>query len=75
MLNEGAIFFAKRPRCAKGGAHGCLRGGGMPERGRLVRPVLPIEEAYRKEVNPFGYGLEVGGRAARVPARPTFYVY
>jgi hypothetical protein len=47
----------------------------MPERGRLVRPVLPIEEAYRKEVNPFGYGLEVGGRAARIPARPTFYVY
>ena len=46
----------------------------MPERGRLVRPVLPIEEAYRKEVNPFGYGLEAGGRAARVPARPTFYV-
>jgi hypothetical protein len=40
----------------------------MPERGRLVRPVLPIEEAYRKEVNPFGYGLEVGGRAARAPA-------
>ena len=26
----------------------------MPERGRLVRPVLPIEEAYRKEANPFG---------------------
>ena len=47
----------------------------MPERGWLVRPVLPIEEAYRKEVNPFGYGLEGGGRAARVPARPTFYVY
>ena len=44
----------------------------MPERGRLVRPVLPIEEAYRKEANPFGHGLEVGGRAARVPARPTF---
>ena len=44
----------------------------MPERGRLVRPALPIEEAYCKEANPFGHGLEVGGRAARVPARTTF---
>ena len=44
----------------------------MPERGRLVRPVLPIEEAHCKEANPFDHGLEVGGRAARVPARPTF---
>ena len=44
----------------------------MPERGRLVRPVLPIEEAYRKEANPFGHGLEAGGRAARAPASPTF---
>ncbi len=31
-------FFVKRPRCARRGAHGCLRGEGMPERGRLVRP-------------------------------------
>ena len=45
----------------------------MPERGRLVRPVLPIEEAHRKEANPFGYGLEVGGRAVRAPAGPTFF--
>ena len=45
----------------------------MPERGRLVRPVLPIEEACCKEANPFGNGLEVGGRAARAPARPTFF--
>ena len=44
----------------------------MPERGRLVRPALPIEEVHCKEVNPFGHGLEVGGRAARAPARPTF---
>ncbi len=44
----------------------------MPERGRLVRPVLPIEEAHRQEANPFGHGLEVGGRAARAPASPTF---
>ena len=44
----------------------------MPERGRLVRPALPIEGAYCKEANPFGHGLEVGGRAARVPARLTF---
>jgi hypothetical protein len=29
----------------------------MPERGRLVRLVLPIEEAYREEANPFGHGL------------------
>ncbi len=44
----------------------------MPARGRLVRPVLPIEQAYRKEANPFGHGLGVGGRAARAPASPTF---
>ncbi len=44
----------------------------MPERGRLVRPVLPIEGAHRKEANPFDHGPEVGGRAARAPARPTF---
>ena len=44
----------------------------MPERGRLVRPVLPIEGAYRKEANPFGHGLEVGGRAARAKASPAF---
>ena len=44
----------------------------MPERGRLVRPALPFEEAHCKEANPFGHGLEVGGRAARAPARPTF---
>ena len=50
--------------------HACEEG--MPERGRLVRPVLPIEKAYRKESNPFGHGLEVGGRAARAPASPTF---
>ena len=45
---------------------------GMPERGRLVRLVLPLEDAHRKEANPFGHGLEVGGRAARAPASPTF---
>ena len=44
----------------------------MPERGRLVRPVLPIEEAHRKEANAFDHGLEAGGRAARAPARPTY---
>ena len=43
----------------------------MLERGRLVRPVLPIEEAYCKEATPFGHDLEVGGRAARAPASPT----
>ena len=45
----------------------------MPERGRLVRPALPIEEAYYMEANPFGHGLEVGGRAARAPAGSTFF--
>jgi hypothetical protein len=65
-------FLVKRPKCARGGTHGRLLGEGMPERGRLVRPVLPIEKACRKESNPFGHGLEVGGRAARAPASPTF---
>ena len=44
----------------------------MPERGRLVRLMLPIEGAYCNEANPFGHGLKVGGRAARVPASPPF---
>ena len=36
--------------------HACEEG--MPERGRLVRPVLPLEEAHRKKAYPFGHGLE-----------------
>ena len=36
-------------------------------------PHCPRKGRVGKETSPFGYGLEVGGRAVRAPAGPTFF--